>query len=127
MIVFLYYMYYLFYLKKLKDTEPHVRTIWGISFLFFCVAIGGLNLIWVVLFSKMVNFWIMMASFPLIILIVYIIYYRSGKGKYIVEHKKPLFRNSLFLSICFAIVFTFLCVSLLVIVPVLIRPILQLY
>ena len=84
-------------------------------------------MIWVVLFSKMVNFWIMMASFPLIILIVYIIYYRSGKGKYIVEHKKPLFRNSLFLSICFAIVFTFLYVALLVIVPVLIRPILQLY
>ena len=35
MIDVLYYMYYLFYLKKLKDTEPHVRTIWGISFLFF--------------------------------------------------------------------------------------------
>ena len=84
-------------------------------------------MIWVVLFSKRVNFWIMMAFFPLIILIMYVIYYRSGKGKYIVEHKKPLFRNSMFLSICFAIVFTFLCVSLLVIVPVLIRPILQLY
>ena len=85
MIDVLYYMYYLFYLKKLKDTEPHVRTIWGISFLFFCVAIGGLNLIWVVLFSKMVNFWIMMAFFPLIILIMYVIYYRSGKGQYIVD------------------------------------------
>ena len=28
MIDVLYYMYYLFYLKKLKDEEPHARTIW---------------------------------------------------------------------------------------------------
>ena len=32
MIDVLYYMYYLFYLKKLKDTKPHGRTVWALSF-----------------------------------------------------------------------------------------------
>lgn len=34
MIDVLYYMYYLFYLKKLKDEEPHARTIWFLGIFF---------------------------------------------------------------------------------------------
>lgn len=53
MIDVLYYMYYLFYLKKLKDEEPHARTIWflGIFFSYWVFCAIDLFLLFFFLYS----------------------------------------------------------------------------
>ena len=53
MIDVLYYMYYLFYLKKLKDEEPHARTIWflGIFFSYWVFCAIDLFLLFYFLYS----------------------------------------------------------------------------
>ena len=52
MIDVLYYMYYLFYLKKLKDEEPHARTIWFLGIFFSYWVFCAIDLFLLFFFEK---------------------------------------------------------------------------
>ena len=94
MIDVLYYMYYLFYLKKLKDEEPHARTIWllGIFFSYWVFCAIDLFLLFFFLYSISLEFALMI--FFLGVLLFYWIYSKKGRAKFVVEEKKPLFYGS---------------------------------
>lgn len=105
MIDVLYYMYYLFYLKKLKDTQPHGRTVWALSFICSMLVIAILNLILIFFFLYLMPIEYMFAIGLLILGILYWIYLRKKRGKIVVENMKPLIGGSFRLSVIFAILF----------------------
>mgnify|MGYP001523282678 CR=1 FL=1 len=93
MIDVLYYMYYLFYLKKLKDEEPHARTIWFLGIFF--------------------SYWVFCAiDLFLLFFFLYWIYSKNGRGKFVVEERKPLIRGSFRLSVIWAIFFFVITVTM---------------
>ena len=112
MIDVLYYMYYLFYLKKLKDEEPHARTIWllGIFFSYWVFCTIDLFLLFFFLYSISLEFALMI--FFLGVLLFYWIYSKKGRGKFVVEEKKPLIYGSFCLSVIWAILFFVITVAM---------------
>ena len=103
MIDVLYYMYYLFYLKVLKDTQPHGRTVWTLSFICSMFVISILDLILIFFFLYLMPVEYMYAIVLLILGVFYWIYLRKKRGKMVVEKMKPLIRGSFRLSVMFAI------------------------
>lgn len=109
----------------MKDEQPHFRTIWGLSFLFSPWIIGVLNLLLAVFYTVILDLWVMIAIFLLIMILMYFIYYKSGRGKEIVENIKPVLLGSQLYSTVFSILFTVVSVVLFIIVPIIIRPMLK--
>ena len=109
MIDVLYYMYYLFYLKKLKDEEPHARTIWflGIFFSYWVFCAIDLFLLFFFLYSISLEL-----ALTIFFLGVLLFYSKNGRGKFVVEERKPLIRGSFRLSVIWAIFFFVITVTM---------------
>ena len=105
-------MYYLFYLKKLKDEEPHARTIWflGIFFSYWVFCAIDLFLLFFFLYSISLEF--ALAICFLGVLLFYWIYSKNGRGKFVVEERKLLIRGSFCLSVIWAILFFVITVTM---------------
>ena len=94
-----YYYYYLFYTKILPDNQPHATVMFSLSFIFSLVLNGLLNIILAYMFGFALNRWEMIGVFILILLLMYLAFYKKGKGKSIVKIEKPKLFNSNVLSL----------------------------
>lgn len=105
MIDVLYYMYYLLYLKKMKDTQPHGRTVWALGCLFSMWVLSILNLILIFFFLYLMPLEYMITIGVLILGVFYWVYLKKKRGKIVVEKMKPLIGGNFRLSVAFAISF----------------------
>ena len=112
MIDVLYYMYYLFYLKKLKDEEPHARTIWFLGIFFSYWVFCAIDLFLLFFFLYSISLELALTIFFLGVLLFYSIYSKNGRGKFVVEERKPLIRGSFRLSVIWAIFFFVITVTM---------------
>lgn len=108
-----YYYYYLFYTRVLPDDEPHATVIFTLSFsesllVNYAIDFCAVHLLCQFLLSK----WSMISIFILIVVANYLIYYRTGRNKDIIE-RKPRFFNSRGVSIVITILFFLVTTSFL--------------
>ena len=95
MIKVFYYYYYLFYTKILPDNQPHSTVIFSLSFIFSLILNGLINMTLAYMFGVALSRWEMIGVLVLIILLMYLVFYKTGKGKRIVEIEKPkVFNNN---------------------------------
>lgn len=95
----IYYYYYLFYTKVLPDNQPHATVIFTLGFILSLIINGVLNIFLAYKFGFALNHWEMIGILVLLIFILYLVFYKTGKGKRLVEIEKPKLCNSQFLSI----------------------------
>jgi len=108
MIDILYYYYYLFYKKSKVETQPHLTTVWALSFFLMWIIIVPIDMFFTYAFRvHFVNKWIYLGLFCVIFLIIYWYYIRKKRGIKVINDKPMLLGNNL-LSVIFAIMFTIL-------------------
>ena len=104
MDVFYYYIY-LFYVKVLSDDQPHSRTVWALGIASAFIVNGLID----IPLAYFLNSYLSTIQKVIITIIVMILFYlkydRSGKGKRIVEKEKPKFFGSKTVSIILTILF----------------------
>jgi len=100
----LYYYYYLFYTKVIPDNEPHATVIFTLSFSLGLLVNGVLKICLALLFCESYNEWPAIGITLLIMLVNYLLYFKSGKCFKIVE-AKPRFFNSNEGSILITVIF----------------------
>ena len=103
MIKVINYYYFLFYTKILPDNQPHATVIFSLSFILSLMLNGIINISLAYIFGVALNRWEMLGVLAIIILLFYLVYYKTGKGKRIVEIEKPKILNSNGLSLVFSI------------------------
>ena len=104
MDVFYYYIY-LFYAKVLPDDYPHSNTVWALGAISAFIVNGLID----IPLAYFLNSYLSTIQKVIITIIVMILFYlkydRSGKGKRIVEKEKPKFFGSKTASIILTILF----------------------
>jgi hypothetical protein len=109
----LYYYYYLFYTRVLPDGQPHSTVIFTLSFSESLLVNYGLDILGVHFLCKfLLTKWSMIGIFLLIAILNWLIYYRSGRNRRVVDQEPKLF-NSNRLSILFTAAFFLFTTSLL--------------
>lgn len=105
MIDVLYYMYYLFYSKKLKEADLHWNTVWFLGIFFSYWVFFAIDLFFLFFFLYLIPLEFGLTITASGVLLFYWIYSKRGRGKFVVEKKKPLIRGSFRLSVIWAILF----------------------
>ncbi len=124
MIKVFYYYYYLFYTKVLPDSQPHSTVIFTLSFSLSLLINGLLSLIFAHVANYNMSNYVMVGIFVTIMVVNYLVFYRTGKGKRLVK-EKPKFFNSHRLSILFTLLFFLITTSFLFWGPIYIKNILD--
>lgn len=88
-----YYYYYLFYTKVLPDNQPHSTVIFTLSFTLSLIVNCIVNVAFAYVLNISLRKWEMIGIFALITALMYLAYYRTGKGKRIVKEKPKLFNS----------------------------------
>ncbi len=112
MISVFYYYYYLFYTKILPDEQPHATVIFTLSFSLALLINGLLNIILAHTINYALDKYGMFGIFAFVACINYLLFYRSGKAKKIVN-EQPKFLNNHKLSIVLTILFFLITASFL--------------
>lgn len=94
MINVFYYYYYLFYTKVLPDNQPHSTVIFTLSFTFSLILNCIVNISLAYILGISLGKWEMIGIFIFIIVLLYFVYYKNGKGKKIVTKKPKIFNNN---------------------------------
>jgi hypothetical protein len=89
-----YYYYYLFYTKVLPDNQPHSTVIFTLSFTLSLIVNCIVNVALAYFLNVSLRKWEMIGIFAFITLLLYLAYYRNGKGKRIVKEKPKLFKSN---------------------------------
>lgn len=89
-----YYYYYLFYTKVLPDNQPHSTVIFTLSFTLSLIVNCIVNVALAYVLNVSLRKWEMIGIFAFITLLMYLAYYRNGKGKRIVKEKPKLFKSN---------------------------------
>lgn len=118
-----YYYYYLFYTKVLPDNQPHSTVVFTLSFSLSLLVNGLLSIIAASVANYNMSNYIMAGLFVMIIVVNYLVFYRSGKGKRLVK-EKPKFYNNHKLSILLTFMFFLITTSYLFWGPILLKSIL---
>ena len=121
----LYYYIYLFYVKIMFDDQPHSRTVWALGFLFSLIINCPLDMGLAYFFGYTLSVFQMVSITALLMLFFYFKYYKSGKGKRIVEKEKPKFFGSNTASIILTILFFLISMLFLFLSPDIVREILE--
>ena len=104
MDVFYYYIF-IFYAKVLPDDYPHSNTVWALGAISAFIVNGLID----IPLAYFLNSYLSTIQKVIITIIVMILFYlkydRSGKGKRIVEKEKPKFFGSKTASIILTILF----------------------
>ena len=104
MDVFYYYIY-LFYAKVMPDDYPHSNTVWALGAISAFIVNFSLDMGLAFFFGYTLSTFEMVSITALLMLLFYFKYYKSGKGKRIVEKEKPKFFGSKTASIILTILF----------------------
>lgn len=94
MIDVFYYYYYLFYTKVLPDNQPHSTVIFTLSFTLSLIINCIVNVALAYVLNVSLRKWEMIGIFAFITLLMYLAYYRNGKGKRIVKEEPKLFKSN---------------------------------
>jgi hypothetical protein len=89
----IYYYTFLFYSKIFKDDEPHIKTIWGISFLEGFATNIFLEIFSMHFLNFRINLFIKFIIILIILLINYLYFIRSKRFKKILKVKPFFFNN----------------------------------
>ena len=100
----LYYYYYLFYTKIISDNQPHATVIFSLSFILSLIINGLINIGLAYTFGIALNRWEMIGVLILLIILMYLKFYKTGRGKKIVETEKPKLLRSNNLSVALSVV-----------------------
>ncbi len=90
MIDGVYYCYYLFYTKVIKDNQPHSTIVFVVGFLLGLIINGILNIFLALTFKSMLGEWPMISINVFLIFLTYLFFYKTGRGKRIVEERSVL-------------------------------------
>ena len=124
MDVFYYYIF-LFYAKVLPDDYPHSNTVWALGAISAFIVNGLID----IPLAYFLNSYLSTIQKVIITIIVMILFYlkydRSGKGKRIVEKEKPKFFGSNTASIILTILFFLISMLFLFLSPDIVREILE--
>jgi predicted MFS family arabinose efflux permease len=107
MIKVFYYYYYLFYTKVLPDNQPHVTVIFTLSFSLALLINGLLNILLAYTINYALGSYEMIGIFVMVLGINYLLFYRKGKAKKIIQEQPKFFRNhkiSIILTILFFLI-----------------------
>ena len=104
MDVFYYYIF-LFYAKVLPDDYPHSNTVWALGATFAFIINFSLDMVLAYFFGYTLSTFQMASITALLMLLFYFKYYKSGRGKRIVEKEKPKFFGSNTVSIILTVLF----------------------
>ncbi len=108
MIDVLYYYYYIFYKKSKVETQPHLTTVWVLSFCLTWMIIVPIEIFLTYVFRvNIINKWIYLGLFCAIFLVIYWHFIWKKKGVKIINEKPMLLGNNT-LSVIFVIIFTIL-------------------
>jgi hypothetical protein len=88
-----YYYYFLFYTMVLPDNQPHSTVIFTLSFTLSLIVNCILNVAFAYVLNVSLRKWEMIGVFAFINLLMYLTYYRNGKGKRIVKEKPKFFKS----------------------------------
>lgn len=124
MINVFYYYYYLFYTKVIPDDQPHSTVIFTLSFSLSLLINGLISVIFAYVANYNMSNYAMVGIFVAIMVVNYLVFYRIGKGKRLVEEKPKYFNNhqlSIFLTLMFFLITT----SFLFLIPISIKNILN--
>lgn len=124
MINVFYYYYYLFYTKVIPDNQPHATVIFTLSFSLSLLINGLISIIFANIADYNMSKYIMMGIFVAIMIVNYFVFYRTGKGKRLVN-EKPKFFKSHRLSIFLTFIFFLITTSFLFWEPIYIKNILH--
>jgi hypothetical protein len=124
MINVFYYYYYLFYTKVLSDNQPHSTVVFTLSFSLSLLVNGLLSIISAFVANYNMSNYVMIGIFVTIMVVNYLVFYRTGKGKRLVK-EKPRFFNSHRLSILFTLIFFLVTISFLFFGPIFLKNILD--
>lgn len=124
MINIFYYYYYLFYTKVLPDSQPHSTVIFTLSFSLSLLVNGLLSLIAAYAVDYNMSKYVMVSIFIIIVIVNYLIFYKSGKGKQLVK-EKPKVLNSHKVSLLFTVIFFLITTSCLFWGPILVKILLE--
>lgn len=109
----LYYYCYLFYTRIIPDTEPHTTVIFALSFSESLIINYTIDLISVYFICKFsLVLWHKLAITGLILIINYLMFYRSGRSTDIVK-TKPKFFGSNKISVLVTLLYFLISTSLL--------------
>ncbi len=125
MIDVFYYYYYLFYTKILPDSQPHSTVIFTLGFTLGLIIVSIIKIFMSIFIYKSMDKWEMIGINLLIMFILYLTYYRTGKGEKLVKKVKPkFFGNNVFSIVMTALLFLTAMFGLFI-VPTIIRDILH--
>lgn len=105
MIDVFYYYFFLFYAKVMPDDYPHSNTTWALGAMFSFVINGLLEIGTAYFFGYTLSFFQTVSITVFVMILFYLKYSKSGKGKRIVEIEKPKFFGSNTASIILTILF----------------------
>lgn len=89
----------------MADDQPHSRTVWALGAAFSFIINGLIDISLSYFFGCYLNTIQMVSVAVFLLILFYLKYYRSGKGKRIVEVEKPNFFGSKRVSIVITILF----------------------
>ena len=124
MDVFYYYIY-LFYAKVMPDDYPHSNTVWALGFIFSLIINGLIDIPLAYFFNCYLSTIQKVIIIIIVMTLFYFKYYKSGRGKRIVEKEKPKFFGSNTASIILTILFFLISMSFLFLGPDIVREILE--
>jgi hypothetical protein len=101
MISVLYYYYYLFYTRILPDDQPHATVVFTLGFTLSLIINCIVNIILAYIANISLGKWEMLGLLAIVLVILYFVYHKNGKGKKIVKEKPMILNNTV--SIIFTI------------------------
>jgi hypothetical protein len=110
MVDVLYYHYFLFYTKVFKEDQPHFTTWFALSSSEGLLINGIIDIVFLKFYCFSIGFWPMIFIFLLILCLNYWHYEKLGNGIEVVN-REPLYFQSRYLSLAFAILFFLITVS----------------
>lgn len=124
MINIFYYYYYLFYTKVLPDNQPHLTVIFTLSFSISLLINGLISVMFAYMADYNMSNYIMVGIFVAVMVVNYLVFYRTGKGIRLVK-ERPKFFNNHRLSIILTLIFFLITTSFLFWGPIYIKNILN--
>ncbi|WP_298828195.1 hypothetical protein [uncultured Capnocytophaga sp.] len=101
----LYYYIYLFYATVMPDDYPHTNTVWALGATSVFIVNGLIDIPLAYFFNCYLSTIQKVIIIVIMLLLFYFKYYKSGRGKQIVEKEKPKFFGSKTVSIILTILF----------------------
>lgn len=114
----IYYQTYLFYSKKLKESNPHFTTTWGVGISFSFIVVFTITGIKDIFICTDISTPILFLFSILIYFLFYLYYTKNNKRERIVK-EKPLIASSLIISKLITLFYFIIAITMMFVGPLL--------